>query len=291
MVKDAAELVAALKKRGLLMSAKILIVAEHDGGKLNASTAKCVTCARALDGRRDHHRGVRGGARRGRRPGGSARRRRRSADARRTPPTRTPLAAVLAPQIVALAAPYTHVLGPSTTFGKDLMPRVAGAARGAARSATSWRSRARRASAARSTPATRSSRSRPSRAEGRRHGAHRLVRGAPAGGGAAPIEKADGERALADAHALRIACRAAKTRPPRPADRHARGLRRPGARQRRELQDPLQPRRQARRGGRRLARGGRCRLRAERDAGGTDRQDHRARAVHRGRHLRARSST
>ena len=37
-----------------------------------------------------------------------------------------PLAAVLAPQIVALAGPFTHLLGPSTTFGKDLMARVAG---------------------------------------------------------------------------------------------------------------------------------------------------------------------
>jgi electron transfer flavoprotein alpha subunit len=36
-----------------------------------------------------------------------------------------PMAAVLAPQVAALAADYTHVLGPSTTFGKDLMPRVA----------------------------------------------------------------------------------------------------------------------------------------------------------------------
>jgi electron transfer flavoprotein alpha subunit len=32
---------------------------------------------------------------------------------------------VLAPQVAALAANYTHVFGPSTTFGKDLMPRVA----------------------------------------------------------------------------------------------------------------------------------------------------------------------
>jgi len=36
------------------------------------------------------------------------------------------LAAVLAPQLVALSGPFTHVLGPSTTFGKDLMARVAG---------------------------------------------------------------------------------------------------------------------------------------------------------------------
>jgi electron transfer flavoprotein alpha subunit len=33
---------------------------------------------------------------------------------------------VLAPQIVALAGPFTHLLGPSTTFGKDLMARLAG---------------------------------------------------------------------------------------------------------------------------------------------------------------------
>jgi electron transfer flavoprotein alpha subunit len=35
------------------------------------------------------------------------------------------LAAVIAPQIAALAGPFTHVLEPSTTFGKDLMPWVA----------------------------------------------------------------------------------------------------------------------------------------------------------------------
>ena len=36
-----------------------------------------------------------------------------------------PLAAVLAPQIVEIAADYDYVFGPSTTFGKDVMPRVA----------------------------------------------------------------------------------------------------------------------------------------------------------------------
>ncbi|HEY0801358.1 MAG TPA: FAD-binding protein, partial [Steroidobacteraceae bacterium] len=36
-----------------------------------------------------------------------------------------PLAALFAPQLAALAADYTHVFGPSTSFGKDLMPRVA----------------------------------------------------------------------------------------------------------------------------------------------------------------------
>jgi electron transfer flavoprotein alpha subunit len=37
----------------------------------------------------------------------------------------SPLAAVLAPQIAAAAADYDYVFGPSTTFGKDVMPRAA----------------------------------------------------------------------------------------------------------------------------------------------------------------------
>jgi electron transfer flavoprotein alpha subunit len=41
------------------------------------------------------------------------------------PANAEPLAAVQAPQVAKVAAEYTHVFGPSTTFGKDLMPRVA----------------------------------------------------------------------------------------------------------------------------------------------------------------------
>ena len=36
-----------------------------------------------------------------------------------------PVAQVLAPQVAKLAGGYSHVFGPSTTFGKDLMPCVA----------------------------------------------------------------------------------------------------------------------------------------------------------------------
>ncbi len=38
---------------------------------------------------------------------------------------KAPLASVLAPQIAELAADYTHVLAPSSTFGKDILPRAA----------------------------------------------------------------------------------------------------------------------------------------------------------------------
>ena len=31
------------------MSSRVLIVAEHDGAKLNPSTAKCVTCAKQMN--------------------------------------------------------------------------------------------------------------------------------------------------------------------------------------------------------------------------------------------------
>ncbi len=103
---------------------RILIVAEHDGSALNAATAKTVSCAAdfgaegvdvvvfAADGASVAEQAAK--------LAGVARVLRidHTANAQ-------PLAAVLAPQVAALAADYSHVLGPSTTFGKDLMPRVA----------------------------------------------------------------------------------------------------------------------------------------------------------------------
>jgi electron transfer flavoprotein alpha subunit len=103
---------------------KILIVAEHDGARLNPSTGKCVTCAAQV-------------------PGASIDVLVLAADAAavaaqaaaiagvakvlvvENAANAESIAAVLAPQVAKLAAGYTHVFGPSTTFGKDLMPRVA----------------------------------------------------------------------------------------------------------------------------------------------------------------------
>jgi electron transfer flavoprotein alpha subunit len=104
---------------------RILIIAEHDGVHLNAGTAKCVTCAAALSGAsltvavfaKD--------------PAAVAAQAAALTGVAQVlsvanPANEHPLAAVLAPQIAALAKDFTHVLGPATTFGKDLMPRVAG---------------------------------------------------------------------------------------------------------------------------------------------------------------------
>jgi electron transfer flavoprotein alpha subunit len=103
---------------------KILIVGEHDGKTLNPATAKCVTCASGI-------------------PDGEITIVLLGADTAAVaaqaaavaavksvlrvdrPENEHPLAAIFAPQLAALAADYTHVFGPSTSFGKDLMPRVA----------------------------------------------------------------------------------------------------------------------------------------------------------------------
>ena len=104
--------------------AKVLIVAEHLNGKLNASTAKCVSAAQAVSP--DTIDVVVLAAD----PAAVAEQAAKLAGVGKVlavanPANAHPIAQVLAPQIVKLADGYTHVFGPSSTFGKDLMPCVA----------------------------------------------------------------------------------------------------------------------------------------------------------------------
>ncbi|MBV9695639.1 MAG: electron transfer flavoprotein subunit alpha/FixB family protein, partial [Gammaproteobacteria bacterium] len=103
----------------------ILIVAEHDGARLNVSTAKCVTAARALAGAKLTVAVCAADA------AAVAAQAAQLAGVDKVLTLENPanahaLAAVLAPQLAALAGDYALVLGPSTTFGKDLMARIAG---------------------------------------------------------------------------------------------------------------------------------------------------------------------
>jgi electron transfer flavoprotein alpha subunit len=103
---------------------KVLIVAEHDGKTLNPSTAKCVTCAHLIPGAEIT---VAVFAANASSIAAQAAKLQHVARVLQVdnPANEHLMAAVLAPQIASLAESYTHVLGPSTTFGKDLMPRVA----------------------------------------------------------------------------------------------------------------------------------------------------------------------
>ncbi|MCH8930668.1 MAG: electron transfer flavoprotein subunit alpha/FixB family protein [Proteobacteria bacterium] len=103
---------------------RILIIAEHDGSELNPSTARCLSCAGEFSGldcdiavlAKDGQRVCEQAAA----LLGVSTVIRVDDDA-----NEHALAAVHAPQIAKLAEEYSHVLGPSTTFGKDLVPRVA----------------------------------------------------------------------------------------------------------------------------------------------------------------------
>src|SRR5262249_6602681 len=103
---------------------KVLIVAEHDGTALNPSIAKCVTCAHAIPGAEIT---VAVFAKASSAVATQAAKLKNVARVVKVENAANEhaLAAVLAPQVVELASGYSHVLGPSTTFGKDLMPRVA----------------------------------------------------------------------------------------------------------------------------------------------------------------------
>ena len=104
---------------------KILVIAEHLNGKLNLSaTAKCVSAAQAT-GPESIDIVVLAAD-----PSAIAVEAATIAGVTRVlavanPANANALAQVLAPQIAKLAAGYSHVFGPSTTFGKDLMPCVA----------------------------------------------------------------------------------------------------------------------------------------------------------------------
>ena len=103
---------------------RVLVIAEHDGTSLNAGTAKVVSAAVSLpDASIDVV--VLGASTANPAAAAASIEGVQKVLTIERPENEHTLAAVLAPQIVALASDYSHVFGPSTTFGKDLMPRVA----------------------------------------------------------------------------------------------------------------------------------------------------------------------
>lgn len=102
---------------------RILIIGEHDGQNLNLATAKCVRCAQAIGAEIDIAilgNGVDAIAAEAASLASVSKVIAVNADH-----LAAPLAANWAPEVVALAADYSHIFGPSTTLGRDLMPRVA----------------------------------------------------------------------------------------------------------------------------------------------------------------------
>ena len=102
---------------------KVLVIAEHLHGQLNAAVAKTVTAAVAVGGQVDVL--VLAAE-----PAAVAAQAAQIAGVSRVltianPANAHAVAQVLAPQIAQAAAGYSHVFGPSTTTGKDLMPAVA----------------------------------------------------------------------------------------------------------------------------------------------------------------------
>ena len=103
---------------------KILIIGEHDGKALNPATAKCVTCAKSIPDA-DITIALLGADTAAVAAQAAALAGVRAVVRVDRAENEHPLAATFAPQIVALAQDYSHLFGPSTSFGKDLMPRVA----------------------------------------------------------------------------------------------------------------------------------------------------------------------
>ena len=102
---------------------RILIIAEHDGQSLNMSTAKCVNCAQAIGG--DIDVAVFGSGIDAVATEAAALESVGTVIAVDADHLATPVAANWAAEALALATDYSHILGPSTTLGRDLMPRIA----------------------------------------------------------------------------------------------------------------------------------------------------------------------
>ncbi len=103
---------------------RILVIAEHHDGKLNAATAKTVSAAAAINGASIDVLVLAAD------PAIVAAEAAKIAGVAKVltvanAANAQAIAQGLAPQIAQLAKGYTHVFGPSTTFGKDLMPCVA----------------------------------------------------------------------------------------------------------------------------------------------------------------------
>ena len=103
---------------------KILVIAEHDNNEINSSTNKCISCAKQIQGSEidlvvftDGNNDVVEQATKIDSVN--------SVIAVKAEYNVNQLATVLAPQIKEISDFYTHIFGPSTTFGKDLMPRIA----------------------------------------------------------------------------------------------------------------------------------------------------------------------
>ena len=104
--------------------AKVLVIAEHLDGRLNASTARTVSAAQALSADAIDVAVLAAD------PAAVAAEAAQIAGVVRVlavanAANAQPVAQVLAPQVAKLADGYSHVFVPSTTFGKDLAPCVA----------------------------------------------------------------------------------------------------------------------------------------------------------------------
>jgi electron transfer flavoprotein alpha subunit len=103
--------------------ARVLLMAEHDGQSLNVSTARALNCAKTL-GETDivvFGSGAAAVCEAASKLDGAA----KVLHVDR-PENANPVAAILAPQLAKLADGYDYVLAPSSTTGKDVMPRTAG---------------------------------------------------------------------------------------------------------------------------------------------------------------------